>query len=92
MNTIELVEHLLATDARTRDSDELLTALLWYREGAMGLSAIDFLKDYASGKYTSAETIRRCRQRLQETKPELRGHLYAERQAKSKNYHTIYEK
>jgi hypothetical protein len=74
MKTIDKVLKLLNEDSRTRDNDELLTALIWYKE-CQGDSS-DFLKRYAQREFTSAESIRRCRQKLQEEFPGLRGKTY----------------
>lgn len=80
--TIDKVLKQLNEDARTRDNDNLLIAKIWYYEMAPNsenYSALDFLKSYASGKFTSAESIRRCRQKLQEDFPGLRGKTYTKR-------------
>jgi hypothetical protein len=78
MKTIEKVMNLLNADPRTRDNDELLTALIWHRE-TKATSVLEFLTNYSERKYTSAESIRRCRQKLQEEFPGLRGKSYMER-------------
>lgn len=81
IRTIDKVLKALNEDARTRDNDNLLIALIWYNEleRSDNISAIDFLKSYSVGKFTSAESIRRCRQKLQEDFPGLRGKSYATR-------------
>ncbi len=68
-----------------RDSDEKLIASVWKDElikqgfKTTQMSAYDFLKMYSDGKLTSSESIGRCRRKIQETTPELRGALYVER-------------
>lgn len=85
IRTIDKVLKALNEDARTRDNDNLLIALIWYAEiSRQGESpdnypSIDFLKSFSLGKFTSAESIRRCRQKLQEDFPGLRGKSYATR-------------
>jgi hypothetical protein len=44
------------------------------------MSATDFLKLFSQGKLPHTESIRRCRQKLQEENPELRGLNYVQRQ------------
>lgn len=65
----------------TRDSDIRLIATWWQNEAVkQGLDKEDFLKDFADGKYTNPESIRRCRQKVQENFPHLRGKVYNKRQ------------
>ncbi len=70
---------LLNEDPRTRDSDELLTATIWYQECDKEMTAFGFLMNYSKRMYTSAESIRRCRQKLQEEYQGLRGKNYMAR-------------
>lgn len=79
MKTIDKVLKLLNEDARTRDSDELLTALIWYKETDRTMTSYDWLLKYSRREFTSAESIRRCRQKLQEQLPGLRGKSYTAR-------------
>jgi hypothetical protein len=88
MKTIDRVMHFLNTDPRTRDNDELLTALIWHRETTT-TSTLQFLTEYSERKYTSAESIRRCRQKLQEEFPGLRGKSYSQRH--KVNFKQIFE-
>lgn len=89
MKLIEKVMHLLNEDERTRDNDDLLIARIWYREMPKDIDAITFLKMYAEGKFTTAESIRRCRQKLQEETPGLRGKKWVQRH--NTNHEFIYE-
>ena len=87
MTTLNQVLTLLNEVPLTRDNDELLTAIIWYNEANLDNSSIDaksFLKMYSERKFTSAESIRRCRQKLQEETPGLRGRSYAQRHKKSR--------
>jgi len=77
MNVIkELVRQLLEQYPQTRDNDNLLLSLIWRGESNL----FNFYSRLESGKLTPAETIRRCRQRLQLDHPELRGTMYELRQ------------
>lgn len=79
-STIDLVKTLLKEHHHLRDSDNKLLANVWFlkaekvEEGAM-----DFLKLIADGKLPDAGSIRRCRRKLQEENPELRGKLWDKR-------------
>lgn len=74
--TKELVRQLLEQYPQTRDNDNLLLSLIWRGESNL----FNFYSRLESGKLTPAETIRRCRQRLQLDHPELRGTMYELRQ------------
>lgn len=79
------IEALLKSKPHLRDDDRRLIASVWYREANVRmthLSAEEFLHKYADKKLTSAETIRRTRQKIQEEIPELRGNTYHKRQTK----------
>lgn len=89
MKTIDKVLKLLNEDSRTRDSDELLTALIWLQETDINMSADKWLLKYSQRGFTSAESIRRCRQKLQEEFQGLRGKSYLQR--KKIKHQTIYE-
>ena len=72
------IEQLMLNYPKAMDDDNFLQALVW--KGELGanpnMSAMDFLRMYAAGAFTSPETIRRCRQKLQEEYPHLRGNKY----------------
>lgn len=89
MKTIDKVLKLLNEDPRTRDSDELLTALIWHQETDQTLTSFEWLLKYSQKGFTSAESIRRCRQKLQEDFPGLRGKSYLQR--KKVNYKQIFQ-
>ena len=77
------VKALLIKSPHLRDDDNKLIATYYYHESQSNLlkiTALDFLHEFADGKFTNPETIRRCRQKLQEEYPELRGKLWHEKQ------------
>jgi len=78
--TKELVRQLLEQYPQTRDNDNLLMSMIWRSESNL----FNFYSRLESGKLTQAETIRRCRQRLQLDHPELRGTMYELRQKHQK--------
>ncbi len=69
-----------------RDSDMHLLSSVWTRqiEGSiLDISTIHFLEMLRNGKLSNPETIRRCRQKIQEQRPELRGTSYKARNQKA---------
>ena len=77
----ERVKDLLVNQIDTRDNDNLLISQIWLEEGVPEKS-VYFLIKYSKGGFTSAESIRRARQKLQEEHENLRGEKYNERQRK----------
>jgi hypothetical protein len=75
----EKVKFLLEKYPHLRDSDEKLIANIWFNETPMISTKYEFLQNYANGLITNAESIRRCRQKIQMEKPELRGKSYEKR-------------
>lgn len=77
------VQYLLEQFPHLRDSDERLIASYWYYQIGGDrfdlMTAKDLLDMYCTGKLANAETIRRCRAKLQEQIPSLRGTNYAAR-------------
>lgn len=82
----EAVTSLLEKHPHLRDDDNKLIATIWRcevgKENMDGLSALAFLIYFAKGRLSSAESIRRSRQKIQEDRPELRGLNYKNRQRK----------
>lgn len=82
------VVEVLRREPAYRDSDEKLTACIWYLQmKADGkdlekLSAIEFMHLYAEKKLVLGDTITRCRRKAQQDHPELRGDTW---QARHKN-------
>jgi hypothetical protein len=82
--TKDKVRTILLERPDSRDNDGKLVALYWYYEDRPyfdggGNSALDFLRALSDGKFSSAESIRRCRQKLQELEPNTRGPGYKEK-------------
>jgi len=80
-----LIIDLLSKHNHLRDDDYALIATVWrlefdnisYENNAY--SAYDFLDLIEKGAFTNSESIRRCRAKLQEQYPALRGTKYYER-------------
>lgn len=78
--TISIIKHLLSNHPHLRDDDNKLLATVWYHKmSKIEEPVMDFLHILAKGELPSSESIRRCRQRLQELNPELRGELWNKR-------------
>jgi hypothetical protein len=84
----ELVMGLLQKDKRLRNSDKKLSSRIWTMqigslEKVKDMTAYDFLVMYVDDNSVlySQESIGRCRRKLQELYPELRGENYKEKQA-----------
>ena len=80
----DVVKSLLINQPKLRDNDNKLIANIFMREAGgldnlKNMSAFEFLKDFADGKYSNFESIRRVRAKLQEDCPELRGLSYNSR-------------
>jgi len=78
------VHDLLMQFPPFRDDDRRLVAGFYYRrfggrEVLGSMSAMDFLKVFASKSQPSPDDITRVRRKLQEQFPELRGEKYNER-------------
>ena len=87
-STIDLVQAMLVKHPNLKDDDNRLIAMVYLHElGGLDkinkMSAFDLLSMLSKGNLTSPESIRRCRQKLQEKHPELRGKSYQLRQNKS---------
>ena len=80
----ERVQSLLERLDYLRDDDNRLIANIWLSDAGgvkavNNMSAMDFLAEIAKGKLTSAESIMRCRRKVQEQIPKLRGKNYQSR-------------
>jgi len=86
-NTHDTVEEMLNTYPATQDSDNYLTAMIWFKElMKMGWSredAVRFCKVLKDGKLSHPENISRTRRHIQKNKPNLRGKTYTKRQKNS---------
>lgn len=83
------VESLLLEAQKYRDSDALLVAAFYYKlkgKKLHGISAVEFLKLLVDGLLPFPDTITRCRRKLQEKRPELRGKTWKKRQELEKEF------
>jgi len=78
LNTKDGVKELLEEHPELRDDDNKLIAGIWYAE-TEAISLSKFFTELAESKLTSPESIRRCRQKLQEENEALRGNNYVKR-------------
>ena len=82
MKTKEKVKYWLKMYPSLRDDDNRLCSNIWAEElgHIEGMTQetpiVEFLKLYASNKFTSAPSIKRARAKLQEECPEYRGKKY----------------
>lgn len=82
------VKRLLTEKEDYRNSDELLTARIWYDElkrinpNIQFVSAVDWMTLYKDGKVTTADSITRARRKVQEENIHLRGKAYNQRKGK----------
>lgn len=80
------VRELLIKYPNYRDSDNRLVSAFYYskyggREAFENISAMQFLKDFAEGRFPLPDNITRVRRKLQEQEPMLRGEMYSKRHA-----------
>ena len=83
----DVVTSILKDEPKSRDNDDILCVCVWYHQVGHQiewLSAKDFLKKMASGNLYKAESIMRCRRKLQELHSNLRGKEYEKRRKNSK--------
>lgn len=89
-NIKRLIISLLKEKQEYRDDDNKLIARVWFDQTTDGkgnnitrqTTAHDFLLAFREGQYTSPESIRRCRQKVQEQNEDLRGASYKNRKNK----------
>lgn len=79
------VRWFLENYPETRDSDDELISRFWRNEVKKMIDitvapVTELLKILSEGKLTSSESIRRCRQKVQEEEPKLRGENYKGKQ------------
>ena len=81
----DIVEKLLTEQPHLRDDDNKLLASVWYIQiknydlRPDKISGYDVLTMVAEKQLANAESVRRCRAKLQELKPNLRGKIYYQR-------------
>lgn len=85
----ERIISLLKSKPELRDSDNALIAKVWYYEIGKDIDkTLDFLNAVANGRVTNPESIRRCRQNLQQHREELRGpKWHKEKKTKGGQFH-----
>ena len=82
-NLRNTVKNFLASYPELRDDDFRLMANVWKTEVPYTeMSAEDLLRALAKGELAHFESIRRCRQKLQELHPVLRGERWTKRHIK----------
>jgi hypothetical protein len=85
--TVEAVRMILSEFPETRDNDRLLILKIWAAQEKQlrdeGYSFMRFAKKFLDGNFIDTETVRRCRQKLQEMQPGLRGKSYRTRHDKA---------
>ena len=77
----DVVETALQNNEDCKDSDNFLVARIWYNElqEPLRTQCLPLLKLIARGKLPSFESVSRCRRKLQELHPDLRGDKYIQR-------------
>jgi hypothetical protein len=92
----EKITGLLTFNKSLRDNDLELLANIWWSEAqtlqskgdipsASNLLAFYFFRFLREGKFSNPESVRRCRQMIQENNPHLRGEKYDARHKHSEN-------
>ncbi len=85
----DAVAHFLINEPQTRDNGHLLQLKVWAEQMPelrdKKTSFWDFATVYMKGELASSESIRRCRQKLQEIHPALRGIKYQQRHENQEN-------
>ena len=84
----DIVMNVLKNEPRARDNDEILCVCVWYSQVGHKIdhmSLQDFFRKMAEGNYHKAESIMRCRRKLQEIHEELRGKKYEQRRKNTQN-------
>ena len=84
-NILDKVINLLNKHPQLRDSDDKLTATIWYHhiDNVKSITGMQLLHKFAKGDLPSYESISRCRRKVQEEKPELRGKQWEKRHQKN---------
>ena len=86
---IDNVEKLLTISPPLRDNDERLMANIWAKyigkRDLNEMNAEDLLSSLAQGLLPSYESISRCRRKLQEECPNLRGDQWYKRHKRADN-------
>ena len=85
-SVVDDVEKFLTKYPPLRDDDERLMANIWMSHiGNLEMkNAWDVLHMLAKHKLPSYESVSRCRRKIQQINPELRGEKWTERQKRAK--------
>jgi len=82
-NVEEKVKNILVKHPDTRDNDQMLVSLMWFyhlgKQNVKDMNAWDLLTKLSKNKLPNAESIMRCRRKLQEHNKDLRGDKYDSR-------------
>jgi hypothetical protein len=79
------VEEYLIKYKSLRDDDNRLMSNIWAEQlRSKGRSISEFLPMFSKGELASPESIRRCRQKLQENNPQYRGQKWGHRKKAAK--------
>ena len=82
-----LITDLLTNYSHLRDNDSKLLANVWYKQiQTKDMTVSNFLQLISEGVLVNPESVRRCRQLLQEQHPELRGEKYNKRFSESQEF------
>ena len=85
-SVVKEVERFLIEYPLLRDNDERLMANIWYSHigNLEDVDGKEILYMLANHKLPSYESISRCRRKIQEKKPHLRGEKWNERHGRAK--------
>jgi len=81
-NIKETVKRILINYPDARDNDRLLIIKVWAEQEPKLRDGYDFRQfgvQFINGEFVDSESIRRTRQKLQESDPYLRGRSYSSR-------------
>lgn len=86
-NTKEVVRDVLERIPKTRDSDAILICMVYDKLGKnWKLPFADIMYEVDQGRLPAFETISRCRRKIQEEFPHLRGTIQEQRQEQQQIY------
>jgi len=95
LDLIQTIKTILTKDARTRDSDRLLCAIIWRHEIELkgvkisDVNAYQFLLLYRDKELSSSESIARIRRKVQEEISELKGLEAEDRDGKQEDVKAV---
>jgi len=87
-----MVREILKYDLESRDDDNLLCIKVWEKQGSKpNMSYSSFKANLITGKFSSPESIGRCRRALQQKFITLRGKLYDKRHKAEEKFKNQYK-